>query len=150
MAQKTLDLLDHGIHANHSDVYRHKNLILLPPEGSLVISGDLHGHARNFERIVSFADLDNHPDRHVVLQEIIHGGPQTSDGGCLSYHVLFDAIQYKVKFPNQVHIIMGNHDTALITRSEVMKDGREMNQAMLRAIKKEFPQSWEDVEQKYI
>ncbi|MBN2183299.1 MAG: metallophosphoesterase, partial [Sedimentisphaerales bacterium] len=112
MPQTIIDLLKKGMEANNSDKYRRGNLILLPDQGDLIITGDLHGHRRNFERAVTFADLPNHPDRHVILQEIIHGGPEDSHGGCLSYKLLLDVVRYKLSFPDQVHVIMGNHDTA--------------------------------------
>jgi hypothetical protein len=146
MAQTIIDLLNKGIEANSADKYRRDNLICLPADGSLIVTGDLHGHLRNFERIVSCADLENNPKRHLVLQEIIHGGPEDALGGCLSYKLLFDIIRYKLTFPDQVHIIMGNHDTAFINRSEVMKDGREMNRAMSLAIEREFGKTAADVE----
>jgi len=120
-------------------------LIHLPAEGSLIITGDIHGHRRNFERIVTFSDLADNPDRHVVLQEIIHGGPQDSEGGCLSYKLLFDVARYKLSFPDQVHIIMGNHDTTFINDSEVMKNGKEMNQPMNLALDREFQQDSADI-----
>ena len=145
MPQTIIDLLNEGTQANNADKYRRDNLICLPSEGSLILTGDLHGHRRNFERIVAFADLANNTDRHVVLQEIIHGGPEDSHGGCLSYRLLFDVIRYKLSFPDRVHIIMGNHDTAFINNSEVMKDGREMNRAMSQAIEREFPQNADEV-----
>jgi predicted phosphodiesterase len=111
----------------------------------LIITGDIHGHRRNFERITAFADLANNPDRHIVLQEIIHGGPEDSQGGCLSYQLLFDVVRYKLTFPDRVHIIMGNHDTAFINNSEVMKDSKEMNLAMRLALKREFQQAGANV-----
>ena len=121
-------------------------MIHLPAEGSLTIAGDIHGHRRNFERVVAFADLANNPDRHIVLQEIIHGGPEDSQGGCLSYKLLFDVVRYKLSFPDHVHIIMGNHDTAFINNSEVMKNGKEMNRAMRLALDREFRGAGSDVE----
>ncbi len=141
MPQTTVDLLNQGAEANNADKFRAGNVVHLPAEGRLIVAGDLHGHRRNFERIVAFADLANHPDRHVILQEIIHGGPEDSQGGCLSYRLLFDAVSYKVSFPDRVHVIMGNHDTAFINNSEVMKDGKEMNRAMRAAIDREFPRT---------
>ena len=146
MPQTIIDLLNKGIDAGNADKFRRGNLIHLPAEGGLIITGDIHGHRRNFERIVAFADLANNPDRHIVLQEIIHGGPEDSQGGCLSYKLLFDAVRYKLTFPNRVHIIMGNHDTAFINNSEVMKDGKEMNRAMSLALEQEFQQAGKDVE----
>jgi len=146
MPQTIIDLLNKGIEAGNADKYRRGNLIYLPAEGSVIVTGDLHGHRRNFERIVAFADLANNPDRHIVLQEIIHGGPEDSHGGCLSFRLLFDVVRYKLSFPDRVHIILGNHDTAFINNSEVMKDGREMNRAMRLALDREFGKDGADVE----
>ncbi|NQT02766.1 MAG: metallophosphoesterase [Planctomycetes bacterium] len=145
MPQTIIDLLNKGIETGNADKFRRGNVIHLPAEGSLIITGDIHGHRRNFERIVAFADLPNNPERHIILQEIIHGGPEDSQGGCLSYKLLFDAIRYKLTFPDQVHIIMGNHDTAFINNSEVMKDGKEMNRAMRQALEREFKQASDDI-----
>ena len=146
MPQTIIDLLKKGTEANNTDRFRRGNLICLPADGSLVVAGDIHGHRRNFERILAFADLANHPDRHIVLQEIIHGGPEDPQGGCLSYQVLFDAVRYKLSFPDRVHIIMGNHDTTFINNSEVMKDGCEMNRSMLLALERQFQQDSTDIE----
>jgi hypothetical protein len=145
MPQAIIDLLNNGIEILNADKFRRGNVVHLPAEGNLIITGDIHGHVRNFERILTFADLSNHPDRHIILQEIIHGGPEDSQGGCLSYKLLFEAIRYKLKFPDQVHMIMGNHDTAFINNSEVMKDGKEMNRAMRQAIELEFKQASDDI-----
>ena len=146
MPQTIIDLLNKGIEILNADKFRRGNMIHLPAKGSLIISGDIHGHRRNFERIVAFSDLPNNPERHIILQEIIHGGPEDSYGGCLSYQLLFDVVRFKLTFPDQVHIIMGNHDTAFINNSEVMKDGKEMNRAMRLAIEREFKQTSNNVE----
>jgi Icc-related predicted phosphoesterase len=145
MPQTIIDLLEKGVEANNKDTFRQGNLICLPDRGSLIISGDIHGHKRNFERIQVFADLADNPDRHVLLQEIIHGGEEDTQGGCLSYKLLFDVVRYKLAFPDRVHIIMGNHDTAFISSSEVMKDGKEMNRSMRLALEREFKESCEDI-----
>jgi hypothetical protein len=140
MPQTIIDFLNSGAEANHADVCRRGNLVHLPGQGNLVATGDLHGHRRNFERIVTFADLANYPDRHVVLQEIIHGGPEDPEGGCLSYRLLFDVVRYKLSFPDRVHIIMGNHDVAFVSDSEVIKNGKEMNRSIRAALEGEFQQ----------
>jgi hypothetical protein len=145
MPKKTIELLKKGMEANYADKFRKGNLICLPSHASAIIAGDIHGHRLNFERIVAFADLAHSPDTHVILQEIIHGGPEDEEGGCLSYKLLFDVIHYKIWFPNRVHIIMGNHDTAFINNSKVMKNGKEMNVAMRSALDREFETFSEDV-----
>lgn len=146
MPQSIIDLLNKGAEANNADRFRRGNLVCLPPAGSLVVSGDIHGHRRNFEKITTFADLANNPDRHIILQEIIHGGPEDSNGGCLSYELLFDAVRYKLCFPDRIHIIMGNHDAAFIVNSRVMKEGKEMNRSMRSALELRFRQDSADVE----
>ncbi len=146
MPQTIIDLLNRGIQANHTDKFRRGNLIHLPARGSLVVGGDIHGHRRNLERLITYANLAGRPDRHVILQEIIHGGPEDDAGGCLSYQLLFKAVQWKLDFPDQVHFVMGNHDTACIISSEVMKNGKEMNRAMSAALEREFRLAHADVE----
>jgi hypothetical protein len=138
MPHKIVDLLDKAAQANQTDRYRHGSLISLPDRGCLIAAGDIHGHRRNFERLVAFADLDSNPDRHLVLQEIIHGGPADAEMGCLSYELLFDVARCKLNYPDRVHIIMGNHDIAFINNSEIIKNGREMNSSMRLALDRKF------------
>jgi len=146
MPQTIIDLLNKGAEANRKDKFRHGNLIHLPAHGNLIMTGDIHGHKRNLERIFAFADLPNNHDRHIILQEIIHGGMEDSQGGCLSYKLLFDVVRLKVTFPDRVHIVMGNHDTAFISSSRVMKDGKEMNRSMSLALEREFKQACSDIQ----
>ncbi len=133
-----IDLLGRGQSVCEQDRYRKGNVISLPGDGTLIATGDIHGHRRNFERIVSYADLAHNPKTHVLMHELIHGGSEDEYGGCLSYQLLFDAIEYKLRFPDQVHLIMGNHDTTFINNSRVMKSGREMNQALRAAMDRQF------------
>ena len=145
MPQTIIELLSKAAQATSEDSCRDGNIVHLPAAGSVIMTGDIHGHRRNFERVVSFADLPNNPDTHVILHEIIHGGPEDTKGGCLSYKLLFDVARYKLQFPNRVHTVMGNHDTAFISSGEVMKSGKEMNRAMHAAIEREFTEKADDI-----
>lgn len=138
MSLEIIDWLKSGTDANYADNCRDGNLIEVPLTGSIVIAGDVHGHGRNFERILSYSDLKNNPDRHLVLQEIIHS-PQDDEGdGGSSFELLAEAARVKAEFPGRVHLIMGNHDTAFINNTEVMKNGKEMNAAMKTAMHQKF------------
>ena len=147
MPQRIVDLLNSAIEADRTNRFRTGNIIKPPSEAEIIVTGDIHGHRRNFEKTIAFANLQKFSNRHLILQEIIHGGPENSHGGCISYQLLFDAIRYKMRFPERVHIIMGNHDTSYINDSEVMKNGREMNRAMRSAIDMEFGADSERVKQ---
>jgi hypothetical protein len=138
MSESFIKLLEAGILANQQDKFRRANLVNLPAEGDLVITGDIHGHRRNFERVISFCALGDNPQRHLILQEIIHGGQEDSQGGCLSFELLAEAVELKIKFPDRVHFILANHDTAFISNSDVMKGGKEMNASMRSALERKY------------
>ena len=72
MAQEIIDLCVKSAELNYSAKYRKGNVIHLPGEGNVIVTGDLHGHRRNFEKIVTFADLENNPKTYLVFQEILH------------------------------------------------------------------------------
>ncbi len=145
MPQESIQLCQTGAELNRTGSFRQGNVVQLPGTGRVIVAGDLHGNVRNFERIVKLANLQDNPDTYVVLQEIIHGGPEDDFGGCLSYQLLFEAIRYKISYPDQVHILLGNHDTAVIANSSVLKNGKEMNQAMKQAIRRRFGDHYQDV-----
>ncbi|MGD0785720.1 MAG: metallophosphoesterase [Sedimentisphaerales bacterium] len=146
MAEEFIKLLEAGILANQQDKYRKANMIVLPQEGDVIVAGDIHGHRRNFERVISYTNLEKNPDRHLILQEIIHGGPEDKQGGCLSYELLADVARLKTQYPDRVHIILANHDTAFISNSDVMKNGKEMNASMRAAMHRRFGSDFKAVE----
>ncbi|MGA2797955.1 MAG: hypothetical protein ABSE63_10270, partial [Thermoguttaceae bacterium] len=63
--------------ANLRTPTREGNVIVISEEAAdeVMITGDLHGHRRNYNLIKKIAGLDKHPKRHLVLQEVCHGGP---------------------------------------------------------------------------
>src|SRR5436305_697371 len=57
---------------NQISALREHQVVKLPAEGEVWVVGDIHDHTRNFEKFIRPADLANNPQRHVVLQELIH------------------------------------------------------------------------------
>lgn len=109
--------------ANRNDDFREGNKVVFSHSGRVVATGDLHGHRRNFEKIIKFAALGENVTNHVILHEMIHGGPADDQGGDLSYEMLYQACKLKVKYPDQVHFLLGNHDLAQMTDTEVSRSG---------------------------
>jgi len=124
---KALDLLEEASDLTDDDPLRKGNLLVLPDFGQVIMTGDLHGFAVNFEKVKYFAELDRCPHRHVVLHEIIHstrnGYDQAEPVEDRSCQLLFDVLEWKLAYPDQVHLIMGNHDLAQITNREIGKSG---------------------------
>lgn len=129
---------ERGAHANRHDPHRVGNLIHLSAPGQVIMTGDLHGNVANFERIVRYTDLENRPNRHLILHEILHGGPAGLPDQCQSYLLLARAAQLKVQFPSQVHFLLSNHEIAQAVRSEVLKSGQAMVRAVNNAIAASF------------
>lgn len=122
-ADDYITAFEEAAEANQDDALRRGNRVVFEDTGRLVATGDLHGHRRNFEKIVKFAQLDAARTHHVILHEMIHGGPDDGKGGDLSFEMLFQAAKLKVRYPNQVHLLLGNHDLAQMTGQELSRSG---------------------------
>jgi Calcineurin-like phosphoesterase len=116
--------------ANWDTPDREGNLVVLTPDSAeeVMITGDLHGHRRNFNLIRRLADLDKHPGRHLILQEVCHGGPTyAGNGGCMSHTLLEDVAKLKTQYPNRIHFILGNHELAEMTDYPIQKNKQMLN-----------------------
>src|SRR5688572_3868622 len=91
-AAEVVDLFRRAAAANRDTACRTGNLVCLPIEqgSDVLITADLHGNWLNYDRILSLADLEANRQRHLVLQEVCHGGPTyPDDSGCMS-HLLIE------------------------------------------------------------
>lgn len=134
-SKEIIAILEQATQANRDDPWRVGNLIELRPPGEVVMTGDLHGHVRNFGKICDYAQLGRYGNRHLVLHELIHGviDPRTPDE-CHSYELVAQAAQLKLQFPDQVHLLMGNHAMAQLIRGEIIKNGRAMVRALMGGV----------------
>ena len=108
---------------NRHDLLRTGSLLEFPDYGQLVVTGDLHGHRRNFEKIRRYAQLDRRPHRHVILQELIHAESSEVQRD-LSGELLLEAVRWQLAFPEQVHFLQSNHELAQLLGGGITKNGR--------------------------
>jgi hypothetical protein len=116
--------------ANVRTPARRGNVIVLDRHvaDDVMIAGDLHGHRANFNALRKAADLANRPRRHLILQEVCHGGPTyPSNGGCMSHTMLEDVAKLKTEYPDRVHFILGNHELAELTDYPIQKNKQMLN-----------------------
>ncbi len=109
---------------------RSGNVVSLSPDDcdELMITADLHGHRRNFNRILEVASLDQHSRRHLLMQEVCHGGPTyPTGGGCMSHLMLEEIAALQVKYGERFHFILSNHELAELTDFPIMKSKRMLN-----------------------
>ena len=131
-------VLHAGARTNLDHPFRRGNLIELPAPGLVTMSGDLHDHSRNFARLVTVACLDRSPHNHLVLHELIHTGDPAGSDHCHSYHLVAEGAKLVIRYPGQVHYLLGNHAMAQVSRDEVLKNGRPMVKALRDGAHHEF------------
>jgi|SRR5579883_691615 len=93
----------------------------------VLVAGDLHGHVAHFQSLLKLADLANHPTRHFILQEVIHGKFRYPKGGDKSHQLVDLFAALKGQFPKQVHYLPGNHELAQWTDRPVLKADENQN-----------------------
>ena len=120
--QTAIDLLDQAAEANLKAAGRRGAVVDLPSTGRLLVSGDLHDHGPNLMRLLKLARLHRDDHHHVILHELIHG-PHRVNGMDLSIRTLLRVVALKVQYPNQVHLLLANHELSQFSGDEILKDG---------------------------
>lgn len=137
-ADQVLEVLGGATEENQSDAYRTGQVVNLPAEGELWVTGDIHDHRRNFEKFIKGADLANNPQRHIVLHELIHGDHFDATGAEDSWTMLVQAAELKCDYASQVHFLLANHDLAQIHGEGILKGGMSVCEAFNAGIKRDF------------
>ncbi len=133
-----IETFQNAAEENQLNSLRQHQLVTLPAEGELWVAGDIHDHRRNFDKFTRLADLANNPQRHLILQELIHGDHYDIDGTDGSWWMLYQAARLKCDFPDQVHFLLANHDLAQVHGEGIMKAGQSLCEAFSAGVKKEF------------
>jgi hypothetical protein len=97
-------------------------------ESDVVLAGDLHDHPLNTARLIKLADLDRHPHRHLVLQEIIHGEQRLNDAD-LSIRAVLSMCALVKQHSTRVHVLLSNHELAQMHNEGILKDGQSVCEA---------------------
>jgi hypothetical protein len=104
---------------------RRGKLVQLGEAVDVFATGDLHGNVENFRRILMAANLDQHPGRHLVLQELIHGPLHYPQGGDKSHQLVDLLAALKCQYPERVHMLLGNHEIAQWRGQTISKSGSD-------------------------
>jgi len=123
--------------------------VLLPDEGEVWLTGDLHGNVGNLKRFAALADLKRHPERLLVVQEIVHSRLITADNRDLSFVAIMEAIKLMVEHPGQVYYLLGNHDLAVHLDRELVKGGKYLNRYLFRGMAYMYRKRYEHVLAEY-
>ena len=64
---------------------RRGRVVCLHGATDVLVGGDMHGHVENFRALLDRAKLREHPTRHLVVQELVHGTREYPGGGDNAY-----------------------------------------------------------------
>lgn len=144
-ANQAAQVLREAAQLNRDDPLREGSLLNFPDYGQLVMTGDMHGHRRNFEKLQRYCRLEYSPGRHVMLHELIHEDVRELAGLDHSHELLLEAARWKVEFPDQVHFLQSNHELAQLTRQEITKLGRVVTEEFERSVKLHYGEGGQEV-----
>ncbi|MBT3199827.1 MAG: hypothetical protein HN350_07915 [Phycisphaerales bacterium] len=145
MACPVADIFKQAAELNLSDPRRQGGVVTLESPSHVICSGDIHGYRLALNKIISHANLGANPNAHVILQEILHGPPDERTGQDRSIEQLMRAARLKIEFPQQVLLLMGNHDLAQVAGSEISKYGHGVCKAFISGVEFAFPNDSEEV-----
>ncbi len=134
MPNPLVNIFREAAELNSGDGRREGNVVDLASGREVIATGDLHGHRGNLTKIISWADLANHEDRRLILQEIVHAPTDARTGHDRSVDVLLRAARLKVARPEQVIFLLANHDVAQATGNEITKAGRGVCESFIRGV----------------
>lgn len=148
-ADEALEAIAAATKARASDKNVKGRAVFLPSVGDLYLTGDLHGNVENLKRFAATADLDNHPDRILVIQEIIHSRIITADQRDLSFVAILEALKLVAKYPGRVYYLLGNHDLAFALDRELVKGGKFLNRFLYKGLAYMYQARHEEVAAAY-
>jgi hypothetical protein len=133
-ADEALHLIEEARKARLGDPHVQGRAVFLENKGDVYLTGDLHGNVENLKRFAALAELDQHPDRILILQEIIHSRIITADQRDLSFVAILEALRLQAKYPRRVYYLLGNHDLAFGLDRELVKGGKFLNRFLYKGL----------------
>ncbi|MFN0019939.1 MAG: hypothetical protein ACKVP0_16905 [Pirellulaceae bacterium] len=153
IAERMTDLCRQAAGVNRSCAVRQGNVVELTPEhgDDVMVVADLHGNRLNLRRLLEIADLAGHPRRHLIMQEVCHGGPEyPGDGGCMSHLMLEDMARLTCEFPGRFHFLLSNHELSELGDFPICKSRKMLNLLFRNGITEMYGDEGERVRDAYM
>lgn len=126
--QRLHTTLRQAVQAFRATPGRTGHVVRLPAGREVLVAGDIHGSVENFRLLLRVADLANHPLRHLVVQELVHGPFRHPGGGDKSHQLLDLVAALKCQYPPRVHYLLGNHELSQQHEQRIGKGDVDYNE----------------------
>lgn len=137
-AASASQVLHEAAQLNREDPIRSGSLLRFGNVGQLVMTGDMHGNTRNFDKLQLYCALDRSPGRYVILHELIHAEPERFGDPDLSVDLLIRAARWKCDFPDNVFFLQSNHELSQLREHEIVKGGRSVLHDFAQGVRTRF------------
>jgi hypothetical protein len=117
------------------------HFVRVPAGHEVLVVGDMHGSIENFRLLLRRANLAAHPDRHLILQEVVHGPFRYPQGGDKSHQLLDLVAALKCQYPSRVHFLLGNHELAQWRGHRIAKGLENQNDMFVRGVENAYGDS---------
>lgn len=148
--ERLLRTLEEAVKAFQATPGRRGGVVALQDAQEVLIGGDLHGNLDNFRALLKKADLDANPQRHLVLQEIIHSRYSYPQGGDKSHQLLDLTAALKCQYPDRVHYLIGNHELAQWQGQLIAKGDVDYNGIFVEGIENAYGDKAEEIYAAYL
>ncbi len=149
--QKILATIRKATELMRSTPGRSGSVIALDDADEVMVVGDLHGNLPAFRQALAISALDQHPRRHLVLQELVHEINKNDDDRPDRSHRLVDLVSaLKCQYPQRVHLILGNHELSELTGRIIGKDGHALNLRFRQGMELAYGARTHDVYEAYL
>ena len=147
--ERLLATLKQAVQAFRSTPGRAGWTVRLPADANVMVVGDLHGNVENFRLALKQADLAQHPQRHLVLQEVVHGPFRYPQGGDKSHQLLDLVAALKCQCPGRVHFLLGNHELSQWLGHRIGKGDVDQNDIFRAGVEEAYGAWGEQIYQAY-
>jgi hypothetical protein len=147
---KLLPTLRRAIDAFRQTPGRVGRFTQIPADREVLVAGDMHGSVENFRLLLKEANLAAHPERHLVLQEVVHGPFAYPGGGDKSHQLLDLVAALKCQFPDRVHFLLGNHELAQWQHQRIGKGDVDQNDLFRAGVTTAYGAAANDVYAAYL
>jgi hypothetical protein len=126
--ERLLATLNQATRAFRATPGRTGHVVRLPAGAEILVAGDMHGSVENFRLLLKIADLGGHPERQLILQEVVHGPFRYPGGGDKSHQLLDLVAALKCQYTSRIHFLLGNHELAQWRGQRIGKGDVDQNQ----------------------
>jgi Calcineurin-like phosphoesterase len=148
--EKLLTTIRRAADLTRSTPGRTGHTLRLGPDDQVMVVGDLHGNVGNIQMLLKIADLAHNPNRHLVVQELIHGAFHYHDGSDKSHQAVDVWCALKCQFPARVHYLPGNHELAQWTNRAIAKAETDLNASFLDGVRAAYGRRADDIYHAYL